>query len=131
MNGRFKLASTATPIENSISELWSILDYSNAGYLESLREFNRKYGVNADGEVIEELRERLNPIVSMLPCGSPSTALCHDGKPLASPQTRFAPSKSTPPKNLIRFTFDAAKSDEYFKQELDPHGGPLMVCGSM
>ncbi len=68
MKGEYKIAVTATPIENSISELWSILDYSNPGYLPPLKEFNKKYGDRrVSDEVfdtnIEELKTRLSPIV--------------------------------------------------------------------
>ncbi|MEA1979844.1 MAG: SNF2-related protein, partial [candidate division Zixibacteria bacterium] len=68
MNGEFKIASTATPIENSISELWSILDYSNPGYLQPLREFNKLYGdKSVSNETfnknVEGLKQSLSPIV--------------------------------------------------------------------
>lgn len=68
MQGQFKIASTATPIENSISELWAILDYSNPGYLLPLKQFNKKYGDKSisDDEFeknIDELREKLSPLV--------------------------------------------------------------------
>lgn len=68
MNGKFKVASTATPIENSISELWSILDFSNPGYLPPLREFNKKFGErNVSNEEfnanVGELRNELSSIV--------------------------------------------------------------------
>jgi SNF2 family DNA or RNA helicase len=68
MNGEFKISSTATPIENSISELWAILDYSISGYLPPLREFNKRYGERrvSDEEFnlnVDELKKRLLPVV--------------------------------------------------------------------
>lgn len=68
MQGEFKIALTATPIENTISELWSILDYSVPGYLPPLREFNKYYGGSQLGEDqytsrINELSDKLEPIV--------------------------------------------------------------------
>lgn len=43
MNARFRLALTGTPVENGLSELWSILDYVQPGVLGSLSEFKRDY----------------------------------------------------------------------------------------
>jgi SNF2 family DNA or RNA helicase len=68
MNGEYKIAVTATPIENSISELWSILDYSNPGYLPPLKEFNKKYGERSVSDEVfyanvDQLKERLSPII--------------------------------------------------------------------
>ena len=68
MNGECKIAATATPIENSISELWAILDFSNPGYLPPLREFNKRYGdrqVSDEvfGENVDNLKNQLSPIV--------------------------------------------------------------------
>ena len=36
-------ALTGTPIENSLSELWSIFDFVMKGYLYSYREFTKKF----------------------------------------------------------------------------------------
>lgn len=68
MNGEFKIAATATPIENSISELWAILDFANPGYLPPLKEFNKIYGERrvSDEEFdanVNQLKEQLSPIV--------------------------------------------------------------------
>jgi len=68
MNGKHKIAATATPIENSISELWSILDYSNPGLLPPLREFNKRYGERQVSDKvfdsnISQLKKHLSPIV--------------------------------------------------------------------
>ena len=38
------IAMSGTPVENRLSELWSILDFSNRGYLGSVKEFNNTYG---------------------------------------------------------------------------------------
>ncbi|PZE20121.1 DEAD/DEAH box helicase [Paenibacillus xerothermodurans] len=46
LNGRHRIALTGTPIENRLTELWSIFDFLNPGYLGPLREFTHRY-VNA------------------------------------------------------------------------------------
>ena len=38
------IALSGTPVENRLSELWSIMDYSNRGILGSLKEFSETYG---------------------------------------------------------------------------------------
>ncbi|HOC91562.1 MAG TPA: SNF2-related protein [bacterium] len=43
MKAKNKFALTGTPIENSFSELWNILDFVQPGYLGSLKEFHKKY----------------------------------------------------------------------------------------
>ena len=40
-----RVALTGTPLENRLSELWSIIDFCNPGYLGSAGEFRRTFGV--------------------------------------------------------------------------------------
>lgn len=40
-----KVAMTGTPVENRLTELWSIFDFINQGYLGSLREFQKSYAI--------------------------------------------------------------------------------------
>lgn len=40
-----KIAMTGTPVENRLTELWSIFDFINSGYLGSLREFQKSYAI--------------------------------------------------------------------------------------
>ena len=40
-----KIAMTGTPVENSLTELWSIFDFINKGYLGALREFQKGYAI--------------------------------------------------------------------------------------
>lgn len=42
-SGNF-IAMSGTPVENRLSELWSIMDYSNRGFLGSAKEFAETYG---------------------------------------------------------------------------------------
>jgi SNF2 family DNA or RNA helicase len=43
MQADFRLAMTGTPVENSLDELWSIMDYVQPGYLGSLKEFRKRF----------------------------------------------------------------------------------------
>src|SRR5574344_1325852 len=40
-----KIAMTGTPVENRLTELWSIFDFINPGYLGSLKEFQKSYAI--------------------------------------------------------------------------------------
>ena len=40
-----KIAMTGTPVENRLTELWSIFDFINKGYLGTLKEFQKSYAV--------------------------------------------------------------------------------------
>ena len=53
LRGHTKYALTGTPIENRLSELWSIFDFINRGYLGSLKEFQKSYAIT-----IERFKEK-------------------------------------------------------------------------
>lgn len=40
-----KIAMTGTPVENRLTELWSIFDFINRGYLGALKEFQKSYAI--------------------------------------------------------------------------------------
>ena len=40
-----KIAMTGTPVENRLTELWSIFDFINTGYLGTLKEFQKSYAI--------------------------------------------------------------------------------------
>lgn len=45
LKSRIKIASTGTPVENSLGELWCIIDYVQPGLLESYKDFRNKYQI--------------------------------------------------------------------------------------
>jgi superfamily II DNA or RNA helicase len=49
----FKLALTGTPIENRLSELWSIMGFANPGLLGSMEQFNQRFAgpIERDGDL--------------------------------------------------------------------------------
>ena len=62
-----RLALTGTPIENRLSELWSIFDFLMPGLLGSLSRFRQQYEapitVRADREAEARLRRRIYPFI--------------------------------------------------------------------
>lgn len=51
MQAKFRLAMTGTPVENSLDELWAIMDFVQPGAMGSLKEFRAKFveTMNYDG----------------------------------------------------------------------------------
>ncbi len=45
IKANMKIAMTGTPVENRLSELWSIFDFINKGYLGSLNDFSKNYSI--------------------------------------------------------------------------------------
>lgn len=45
LNATMKIAMTGTPVENRLSELWSIFDFINKGYLGTINDFSKNYSL--------------------------------------------------------------------------------------
>lgn len=63
----FKLALTGTPIENRLSELWSIFDYLMPGFLYTYKKFREEIEVpimvNHEEEKMERLKKMIRPFI--------------------------------------------------------------------
>ncbi len=61
-----RLALTGTPIENRLSEIWSIFDFVTPGLLGTLKSFEERYARpidRGDAEAAEKLRTIIHPLV--------------------------------------------------------------------
>ncbi|HEY6876596.1 MAG TPA: SNF2-related protein, partial [Polyangiales bacterium] len=66
LKGERRLAMTGTPIENRLSEIWSIFDYVSPGLLNSLSSFEEKYArpiERGDAQTAARLRSTIHPFV--------------------------------------------------------------------
>ncbi len=67
INARVRFALTGTPIENSLTELWSIFDFLMPGYLLSHGSFVKKYESpiikDKDEEALMELNKHIQPFI--------------------------------------------------------------------
>ena len=67
INAETKFALTGTPIENSLSELWSIFDFIMPGYLYKYKKFKELYEtpiINEQNEdVMNKLKKQIEPFV--------------------------------------------------------------------
>jgi len=59
MKGRVRLALTGTPVENSLGDLWSIVDYAQPGILGSYRSFRERFEKPLVQSEDEETRQRV------------------------------------------------------------------------
>lgn len=64
INADYKVALTGTPIENRLSELWSIFDYMMPGFFGSYESFRKTYERPIVKEGNEKVSERLNQMIS-------------------------------------------------------------------
>jgi SNF2 family DNA or RNA helicase len=67
LKARHKIALTGTPVENRLSELWSIMEFLNPGYLGSATEFRKKFALPIERyhekERAEVLKRLIQPFV--------------------------------------------------------------------
>jgi SNF2 family DNA or RNA helicase len=62
-----RIALTGTPVENQLSELWSIMEFANPGLLGSAKSFRERYAVpverHGDAEAADKLRRITQPFL--------------------------------------------------------------------
>lgn len=66
LKSKHRFALTGTPIENSLSELWSIFDFIMPGYLFGYQRFKEKFEipiVNGEKDAEEELKRLVTPFI--------------------------------------------------------------------
>jgi superfamily II DNA or RNA helicase len=67
LQGEARIVATGTPIENRLTELWSLFRFLNPGLLGTLRDFTRHYARpierNGDRRALERLRRRIRPFI--------------------------------------------------------------------
>ena len=62
LRASWRFAATGTPVENRLSDLWSLFDYLNPGLLGSLDEFRARF-LDRDGRPLPSLRSLVRPLV--------------------------------------------------------------------
>ncbi|MBW4491494.1 MAG: DEAD/DEAH box helicase [Trichocoleus desertorum ATA4-8-CV12] len=67
LESHFRIALTGTPVENRLSELWSILDFLNPGYLGPKNFFQRRFAIPVerygDTASLKTLRSLVQPFI--------------------------------------------------------------------
>jgi len=67
LDAEFRIALTGTPVENRLTELWSIMDFLNPGYLGPRNFFQRRFAVPieryGDTDSLQTLRSLVQPFI--------------------------------------------------------------------
>ncbi|MDR1690025.1 MAG: DEAD/DEAH box helicase [Clostridiales bacterium] len=67
LSAHARFALTGTPVENSLSELWSIFDFAMPGYLRNYSKFSKEYETpitkNKDAEKAGRLKKQIAPFI--------------------------------------------------------------------
>ena len=67
IGAEFRIALTGTPVENRLSELWSIMNFLNPGYLGARKSFRENFSLPIeryqDGEAIKQLKQLTAPFI--------------------------------------------------------------------
>jgi superfamily II DNA or RNA helicase len=67
LQGKFKLITTGTPIENHLGELWNLFRFLNPGLLGSWEEFNQRLAIpiekNQDKQAKKQLKKLIQPFI--------------------------------------------------------------------
>jgi len=63
LQGKFKMITTGTPIENHLGELWNLFRFINPGLLGSLQRFNKRFATPIEKDRDPEARRRLKRLI--------------------------------------------------------------------
>ncbi len=63
LNARHKIALTGTPVENRLSELWSIMEFLNPGYLGSGKDFRANFAIPIEKYRNKDRAEALKRVI--------------------------------------------------------------------
>ena len=64
LKSRFRFATTGTPIENNLTELWSLFQFLNPHLLKGIKDFRDRFLIPIEREDSAEARKLLNQLIS-------------------------------------------------------------------
>lgn len=115
------IAMTGTPVENHLTELWSIFDFTNRGYLGSVDWFRKNYAVPIeilrDRQKIEELRNATCPFILRRLKTDRSIISDLPEKVLLNEYCHLTPQQAALYQKVLEKTLSAVKSSEGIKRK--------------
>lgn len=112
--GHHRIALTGTPIENRLTELWSIFDFLNPGYLGSLRTFQHRFVIpiekSNDSQSIEDVQRLVRPFLLRRVKTDPSIQLDLPDKNEAKEYVSLTAEQAALYENIIQDMFNRIES---------------------
>lgn len=90
LKARFRFVLTGTPVENSLSDLWSQMNFLNKGLLGSFQFFRQNFIIPIENQKEEEVISRLQTLIRPFILRRTKEEVAHDLPPLME-QTIFCP----------------------------------------
>lgn len=63
LQGKFKLITTGTPIENHLGELWNLFRFINPGLLGSWEQFNQRFAIPIERSQDKQTKKQLKKLI--------------------------------------------------------------------
>ena len=98
----FRVATTGTPVENHLGELWSLFRFLNPGLLGSREAFNQRYALPIERDQNHEVRDRLRRLV----------------RPFMLRRLKSAVLEELPPRTEIQLQVDPSPRETAFYEAL-------------
>jgi len=98
LNAQFKLVTTGTPLENNLSELWTIFEFITPGLLGGRQHFQDKFAYPIEKFKDQEAAERLNQLI----------------KPFLLRRKKEQVLKELPPKTEVTIMLEQSDSERAF-----------------
>ncbi len=121
LTGRHHIALTGTPMENRLSELWSIFDFINHGYLGIFGQFQKKYiaPIEKDGseKKIHELQRLIKPFLLRRTKKDPEVELNLPDKLEQKEYCSLTPEQAALYQELVQDTFGKIETLSTFERK--------------
>lgn len=115
LQGMHRIALTGTPMENRLTELWSIMDFLNPGYLGSLAAFSRKFAGaierNQEKDTASQLRNLVRPFLLRRSKSDPKVELDLPEKQELKEFVALTPEQASLYETVVRDLFEKVEEE--------------------
>jgi SNF2 family DNA or RNA helicase len=121
LKGRHHIALTGTPMENRLSELWSIFDFTNHGFLGTFTQFQKRFILPIEKEELQpkihELQSLIRPFLLRRTKKDPEVELNLPDKLEQKEYCPLTPEQASLYEQLIRETFNQIEELSTFERK--------------